>query len=122
MGPCGETVMIGHDEYDDDGRPLPNGQNGPEDGHSGRDPVSGQFVAGNRYGTRGSPYAHKVAAWRKAFAEGVTEADVRAAVERLVESARAGERWAIVELLNRTAGSLVEAELEERIRILEESL
>ena len=49
----------------------------------------------------------------------VTEDDIRALVERLLELAKSGELRAIKEVLDRTLGRPVEADLLERLEQLE---
>ncbi len=82
-------------------RPLANGGNG-RDGH-------GRFLPGNRAAVgRGNPHADRVHAWRSALAATVTEDDLRAVIAELVERAKAGERWAVCELLDRCLGKPVQ--------------
>lgn len=72
---------------------------------NGRDPVTGQFVAGNQAAKeRGNPHAAKVNAWRKSLAGAVTPDDILEVTLKLLEQAKAGEAWAIRELLDRTVG------------------
>lgn len=94
--------------------PSPNGDNG------GRD-ASGRFAPGNPGGS-GNPYAKQVAAWRSAVMEAVTTEDMRAVVVGLVKQAKAGEAWAVKELMYRTLGRPVEVDLLERIEQLEEAV
>ncbi len=78
-------------------RPLANGGDG-RDGH-------GRFLPGNRAAVgRGNPHADRVHAWRNALAATVTGDDLRAVIAKLVERAKAGERWAVCELLDRCLG------------------
>ncbi len=80
--------------------PFTNGLNG----HGHRDQL-GRFRPGNRAASgRGNPHADRVNAWRTTLARTVTEADLRAVIASLVERARAGERWAVCELLDRCLG------------------
>ncbi len=82
-------------------RPLANGGNG-RDGH-------GRFLPGNQAAVgRGNPHADRVHAWRSALAATVTEDDLRAVIAKLVEKAKAGERWAVCELLDRCLGKPVQ--------------
>lgn len=76
-------------------RRSPNGGNG-RDGQ-------GRFLPGNPGGP-GNPLAGRVHQYRTALAEAVTEDDIRAVIGKLVAAARAGERWAIRELLDRCLG------------------
>ncbi|HRQ74280.1 MAG TPA: hypothetical protein PLU35_14755 [Phycisphaerales bacterium] len=87
--------------------PLPNGRDG-----------RGRFAAGNPGGP-GNPYAKRVGELRAALVEAVSAEDVRAIVGKLVEEAKAGDVRAIRELLDRTLGRPVEADLIERIEALE---
>lgn len=85
--------------------PFANGGNGESD----RDP-QGRFLSGNKAAHgRGNPHAGKVNAWRRALAEGVSECDLGEVVAKLVERAKAGERWAVCELLDRCLGKPVQA-------------
>ena len=58
----------------------------------------GRYLPGNP-GRRGNPHAAAVAAWRK-----VSPADLAAVVRVLVERAKAGEPWAVKQLLDRCLG------------------
>ena len=83
--------------------PLPNGNNGQARNSRG------QFLLGNNAALgRGNPHADRVNAWRTALAETVTEADLQAVIGKLVEKARAGERWAVRELLDRCLGKAIQ--------------
>ena len=77
--------------------PSTNGDNG-----HGRD-RRGRFVCGNPGGP-GNPRIRSVSAWRAALAEVVRPGDIEAVTRTLVEHAKAGEPWAIRELLNRCLG------------------
>ena len=77
--------------------PTPNGH----DGYN-RDGL-GRFGQGNPGGP-GSPQAEKVSQWRAALAGAVTPQDITAVMHVLVEKAKAGESWAVRELLDRTCG------------------
>lgn len=90
-------------------------------GNNGRDAATGRFQPGNRFG-RGNPYVARVAAWRRAFAQSVTPADITRVLGKLKEAAFAGESWAIKELLERALGrppAFSEPELVERFERLE---
>ena len=80
----------------------------------------GRFVKGCAPGP-GNPHVKKTSRWRAALTAAVSEADIRAVTKELVSRARAGERWAIVELLDRTVGR-EPIEVMERIEFLEELL
>ena len=96
------------------GSPLSNGSNG------GRN-ANGQFAKGWKGGP-GSPHAAKVAEWRQALVDAVTPEDLTAVVQKLVERAKAGESWAVRELMDRTVGKPVEPDLIARIEALEQHL
>jgi len=93
--------------------PSPNGSNGRSRG--------GRFGRGNPGGP-GNPYAAQVGRWRVALTASVTEADMEAVVRALVKAAKAGEGWAVRELLDRTLGRPVEADLIERMEAIEAAL
>ena len=82
----------------------------------------GRLASGNAYGRRGSPHAAKVASWRSALTETVTANDMAEVFRVLVERAKAGESWAVKELLDRTLGKPQEADLIERLDRLEAAL
>lgn len=75
--------------------PSPNGANGRDTG--------GRFTTGNAGGP-GNPHAASVARFRRVLLDAVSEADLLAVVGVLVERAKAGERWAVCELLDRCIG------------------
>ena len=84
--------------------PIPNGSNGAIRRNS-----LGQFLPGNQAAVgHGNPHADQVSAWRRTLAETVTEDDLRAVIGKLVEKARAGERWAVRELLDRCLGKAIQ--------------
>jgi len=64
---------------------------------------AGRFVAGNPGGP-GNPNAKATASWRKTLGEAVTPDDLADVLAVLVEQAKAGEPWAVRELLNRCLG------------------
>ncbi len=96
-------------------KPLPTAPSG-----NGRD-ASGRFAKGNPGGP-GNPHAQKVARLRSALLNAVTEEDIRLIVAKLVEQAKAGDLHAAKEVLLRTLGKPVEADLIERMERLEERL
>lgn len=67
-----------------------------------RDPA-GRFASGT-CGGPGNPHVKQVARFRTAVLEAIKEEDIQAVVSRLVELAKAGESWAVKELLDRTCG------------------
>ena len=83
----------------------------------GRGP-GGRFAKGNPGGP-GNPLGGKVSKLRAALVQAVTEEDIRAIASRLVEDAREGDLGATRELLLRTLGRPVEADLLERLERLE---
>lgn len=89
-------------------------------GLDGRD-AAGRFATGNRGGP-GNPYAKRVAALRVAMLEAVSEGDMQAILSKLVELAKAGNIPAAKEVLDRCLGRTLEADLLERMELLEEAL
>ena len=86
---------------------LANGANGLAERDS-----KGRFLPGNPGGP-GNPQARNVATWRKALAASVSPEDVAEVATKLTEAAKAGEPWAIRELLDRCLGKPhVQIELE----------
>ncbi len=79
--------------------PSTNGDNGLAEARDSK----GRFLPGNPGGP-GNPQARNVATWRKALAEAVSADDVTQVAQRLVEAAKAGEPWAVRELLDRLLG------------------
>lgn len=77
--------------------PSTNGGNGGD-----RD-ARGRFTSGNSGGP-GNPHVKAVAAWRSALTRVVSPADIEAVLRKLLECAKAGEPWAIKELLDRCLG------------------
>ena len=83
--------------------PTPNGRNS-----------NGRFSTGNSGGP-GNPHAMKVGQLRSALIDAVSPEDIAAIVGKLVEQAKAGDVRAIREVLDRTLGKPVEADLIERL-------
>ena len=81
------------------GTPSPNGDNGVVEVRDGR----GRFLPGNPGGP-GNPMGRNVAVWRAALAGAVSADDVVAVTEKLLAAAKAGEPWAVRELLDRLLG------------------
>ncbi len=81
----------------------------------------GRFSKGN-LGGPGNPHAAQVARLRSALLEAVKEADMKAVARRLVKLAREGDVPAIRELLLRTIGKPLEADLIGRIEAIERAL
>ena len=86
----------------------------------GRD-SSGRFAKGNPGGP-GNPMASKVSRLRSALIGAVTEQDIHDIAETLVGLAKGGDITATRELLLRTLGKPVEADLVERLERVEELL
>ena len=63
----------------------------------------GRFRQGTKPGP-GNPHAVAVAAWRSALVSAVTADDVEKVVGVLMAKAKAGEAWAVKELLDRCLG------------------
>ncbi len=99
--------------------PSPNGGNGREDAVAagGRD-KRGRFGPGNPGGP-GNPFAAAAGRWRAAVVASVSEEDIAAVVRAMVNAAKRGESWAVRELMDRTLGKPVEADLIERLERLE---
>lgn len=77
--------------------PSTNGGNGGDrDAH-------GRFTRGNSGGP-GNPHIKAVAAWRSALVRVVSPKDIEAVIKKLLECAKAGEPWAVRELLDRCLG------------------
>ena len=92
-------------------------QHNSSDGRDG----GGRFAPGNKGGP-GNPHAKKVGRLRAALLETVTEEDMKAVAAQLVAMARGGNLPAIKELIERTLGRPVEADLLERLEQLEQHL
>ena len=60
-----------------------------------------------------------MAGWRRALADAVSDQDMIDVIQVLVREAKDGKQWAVKELLNRTLGRPVEADLIERIEAIE---
>jgi len=72
---------------------------------AGKDPVTGKFLKGHRYGKLGgSPTAIAVGRHRQIMLACVTEEDTIAVIRKLVECAKKGEGWAIKEFCDRLLG------------------
>ena len=78
-------------------RPTTNGPNGRD--------RRGRFTTGNAGGP-GNPHAGQVGKWRAVLAETVTDDDMRDVVRVLIDKAKAGEPWAVRELLDRCLGKV----------------
>ena len=65
----------------------------------------------------GNPYIKQLAAWRAAWMKAITTKDITAVCRVLVDAAKAGEGWAVVEMLRRCLGKCpdYESELEGRL-------
>ncbi|MFZ4575790.1 MAG: hypothetical protein ACOYN0_15455 [Phycisphaerales bacterium] len=102
--------------------PSPNGANGgrgrkpPKDGRG----PDGRFVPGNPGGP-GNPLGRKVGGLRSAMMAAVAASDIRDVIRKLVSAAKAGEPWAVRELLDRVFGKPEAFDLVERLEELEEA-
>ncbi len=81
----------------------------------------GRFLPGTRGGP-GNLMAKRTHELRTALYSAVTEADIAAAVRKLIELARGGDVVAIRELLDRTIGKPHEADLVDRLAVAEQLL
>ena len=91
--------------------PSPNGSNGRGTG--------GRFTPGNKGGP-GNPYAARVGRWREQLAAALTDKEFSGVIRALIKAARAGESWAVREVLDRSLGKPIEADLVARLEALEE--
>lgn len=85
---------------------------------AGRD-HKGRFTVGNQGGP-GNPYTKRISELRSALLAEVKPDDLRAIVRMLVSAAKGGDVAAAREVLLRTLGKPVEADLLERLEALEE--
>jgi len=92
-------------------QPSPNGTNGRDN--------CGRFAKGNPGGP-GNPYAARVGQLRSMLLEAVTYDDWLAAIRKLIDDAKAGDKAARRELFERTLGKPTEHDLIERLERLEE--
>ena len=90
--------------------PSTNGANGKD--------IKGRFAAGNHFG-RGNPHAKKVASLRTALLAAIKPADIQKITTKLISQAKSGNMAAIKEILDRTIGKPIEADLIERLELLE---
>jgi hypothetical protein len=86
-------------------------------GANGRDP-GGRFGKGNP-GGRGNPMAKHVNKLRVALLKAVKPKDMKMIIEALLAKARAGDVPAVREILSRTMGEPVAADLLARLESLE---
>jgi hypothetical protein len=87
---------------------------------NGRD-QAGKFTAGNKL-AKGNPFARRVQKIRAALFKAVKPADVRQAVEALMKDAKAGDRMALAEILDRTIGRSIPADVQQQIDELREQI
>jgi hypothetical protein len=87
--------------------PSPNGRDG-----------RGRFTAGNRGGP-GNPHAKRIGQLRASLLSSVTPKDISEIVRKLVALAKAGDVRAVREVMDRTLGRPIEADLIERLEELE---
>jgi hypothetical protein len=95
--------------------PLPNGGNGQPppgvpsgNGANGSRDARGRFLPGNPGGP-GNPFARRVAAFRRALCESVTDQDFRDLAGRLLQEARRGDLAAVKLLFAYTIGRPTDA-------------
>ena len=100
---------------DGDKRPLEPRVDG------GRDAKTGRFVGGNKLG-KGNPLAGRAAKIRAELLRVVSPAAARRLAKKLLERAQSGDLAAIRELLDRTVGKPVSADVEDRLDALESLL
>lgn len=95
--------------------PLANGQTA----ELGRDRC-GRFAANNKAAAgRKHPHAARVASLRKSMLQAVKLSDIKAIMHKLIEMAKQGDIPAAREVLTRTLGDPVPADLEQRLSDLE---
>jgi hypothetical protein len=88
--------------------------------HSGRTD-GGRFAKGNKASV-GNPFHKRAHAIRAALFKAVRPADIAEAVRALVEQAKAGDRQALAEILDRTIGRSIPADIEQRLTAIESAL
>ena len=81
--------------------PSTNGANGNSELETRND--RGRFLPGNPGGP-GNPHAAAVGAWRAVMVNTIAADDVRQVIGVLIDKAKAGEPWAVKELLDRCLG------------------
>ena len=91
-----------------------------ESAGDGRD-SRGRFAAGNGYG-QGNPHARQVQKLRAATLKAVTEDDVRAVINTLLEQAKQGNVMAAREFLDRTVGKVMDTQTPVAINLVENLL
>ena len=72
----------------------------------GRDGSSGKFVKGNKFGTKGSPHAARIAEFKKCFFDHVSTGDWIEIIDKAVADAKAGDRAARDWISDRTIGKV----------------
>src|SRR5438132_12931358 len=87
-------------------------------GHNGRD-NGGRFTPGNKLG-RGNPFNKRACELRSALMESVSVDDVQKIIAALVKLAKSGDVVAAREILDRTIGKPVQADLLQRVEALEQ--
>jgi hypothetical protein len=92
----------------------------PLESGNGRDPVTGRFTEGNRFGVGfGNPYSQAVAQFRAALLAAVTAEDIQEIVKVLVAAAKAGDTVSAKVILDRCCGRIAEwSETEEPRKIM----
>lgn len=80
----------------------------------------GRFSANNKAASgRRHPHAARVASLRKSMLAAVRLSDIKAIMQKLVEMAKAGDIHAAREVLSRTLGDPIPADLEQRLADVE---
>ena len=102
---------------DTDTTDNPDAPGPSRNGVNGRDPA-GRFAPGNAGGP-GNPHAKQVGALRSAMLRAISEEDMQEIVAKLVALARSGNVPAAKEVLDRCLGKVQEADLLERLDLLE---
>jgi hypothetical protein len=83
--------------------------------------ATGKFAPGNKAG-RGNPLNQRVQQLRAALLRSVTPEDIAQAALMLVKQAKSGDRFAFAELLDRTLGRPVQADVLARLEALEDQM
>jgi len=85
---------------------------------NGRNPT-GTFAPGNTF-AKGNPHAAKVNKLRNGLLQGVSVAEIRRVVKRLLDTAKNGDVSATRLLFDRLLGPPLSLDIEERVRALEQ--
>lgn len=82
---------------------VPSGDAPRKRGNAHKDPVSGKFLPGNKAG-KGNVFAGRCNQWKDIVLKAISKKDLLEVVDKLIEQAKQGEKWAVVELLDRVLG------------------